>query len=66
MLRTSSSVKPKYSPKSGVKMEMMLRLLSPVKMDSLDIRRQPVMTANSRSVFVFNALSNRLRIKLTI
>ena len=43
-----------------------LRLLSPVKMLSFDMRRHPVITENSSAGFVFSADSNSERINVTI
>ena len=46
--------------------EFTARLLSPVKILSFDILRQPVITENSNAEFVFKADSNNERINLTI
>ena len=67
-----SSIKPqehsqRYSDRVLFEsIEFTARLLSPVKILSFDILRQPVITENSNAEFVFKADSNNERINLTI
>jgi hypothetical protein len=47
-------------------MDITSRLFKPVKILSFEMRRQPVITANSRLLFDLKADSNKERIKPTI
>ena len=66
-LRTLSRLLCKhYGQKVILLIDMTLKLFSPVKMLSLEIRRHPVSTAKYICSFVFRAWLNRPRIRLTI